>query len=145
MSSNILSTDVAAHIFKRGTICAILVEGITRNTFVKNILNLDMWFSRCCFKIFLIYISGGLYIWQSKTIYPILVEGIMLNTSVFWSVAREKMYFKDISHPQLWRPLRDRVGQFISLLFLHLSCLCKIILNLNQVIRRRCHLKIFLI
>ena len=32
----------------------------------------------------------------------------------------EKMYFKDISYLQLWRPIRCRVGPCLPFLFLHL-------------------------
>ena len=49
--------------------------------FCEIILNLDLWFSRCCLKIFLIF-SGSPFVKLSRTICAILVEGIMRNISV---------------------------------------------------------------
>ena len=37
---------------------------------------------RCCFKIFLIWTSGGPFVQRSGTICAILVEGIMRNNSL---------------------------------------------------------------
>ena len=56
--------------------------------FCEIILNLDQWFRRkSSLKIFLIWSSGNPFVWQSRTIYAILVEGIMRNNSVklFWA------------------------------------------------------------
>ena len=53
---------------RRGTICAIVVEGIMRNNSVIFFLYLDQWFMRrCCLKIFclkifLIWSSGGPFV-----------------------------------------------------------------------------------
>ena len=45
------------------------------------ILNSDQWFRRC-FKIFLIYSSGGPLVWCSRTICAILVDGNIGNIPV---------------------------------------------------------------
>ena len=51
--------------------------------FCEIILNLDQWFrGTCCFKLFLIWNSGGPFVQQSRTICEILVEGIKRNNSV---------------------------------------------------------------
>ena len=55
-------------VWRSGTICAILVEGIMRNYSV--------------LKIFLIWSSGGPFVQRSGTICAIMVEGIMRNNSV---------------------------------------------------------------
>ena len=65
---------------RRATICAILVEGIKRNS--KIILNLDQWFRRCLLEIFLTWSSGGPFVQGSKTICANLVEGIKRNNPV---------------------------------------------------------------
>ena len=44
------------------------------------ILNLDQWFRRCWLNFFLeksIFSSGGHFVWQSKTVCAMLVEGRM--------------------------------------------------------------------
>ena len=47
------------------------------------ILNLDQWFRRKFgLKVFLIWSSGSPFVQLSKTIYAILVEGILRNNSV---------------------------------------------------------------
>ena len=55
--------------------------------FCEIILNLDRWFRRKShLKLFLIYNSGGPFLWQSGTIYAILVEIIMriISVKLFW-------------------------------------------------------------
>ena len=72
--------------------------------FCEIILNLDRWFRRKCrLKLFLIYSSGGPFIWQSGTIYAILEEIIMRNISVkLFNLEVQEMLFKSISYLQLW-------------------------------------------
>ena len=51
--------------------------------FCEIILNLDQWFMRSChLKIFLIWSLGCPFVQRSRTIFAILVEGIMRNNSV---------------------------------------------------------------
>ena len=66
----------------KGTICAILVEGLW-GTNLWNYFEFDQWFKRrWLLKIFLIWSSGGPFVQKSRTICAILVEGIMRNNSV---------------------------------------------------------------
>ena len=50
--------------------------------FCEVILNLDQWFRRCHFKIFLIWSSCSPFVQRSGTICAVLLEGIMRNNSV---------------------------------------------------------------
>ena len=43
---------------------------------------MQKWIKRCCLKIFLIYSSDSTFVWHSRIICAILVEGIMRNISV---------------------------------------------------------------
>ena len=58
------------------------VAGLTHTKQLLNLLciiYLDQWFWRRCLNILLIYSSGGSFVWRSRTICAILVEGIMGN------------------------------------------------------------------
>ena len=74
-----------------------------------NLLKSDQWFGWCRLKIFPIYSSGRPFVQRSRTIYVIVVEGIIRNISVklfeFKPVAQEEMLFKAISYLQLCSPL----------------------------------------
>ena len=60
-------------------------RGYYEKQFCEIILNLDQWFRRCLFNIFLIWSSGGplrAFVQPRGTICAILVESIMRNNSV---------------------------------------------------------------
>ena len=50
--------------------------------FSEVILKLDLWFRRCCLKIYLIWSSHCPFVQQSRSICAILVENIMRNNFV---------------------------------------------------------------
>ena len=47
-----------------------------------NTLDLDQWFRRCRLKNVLFFSSDGHFVWWSRTIYAMLVEGNMGNIHV---------------------------------------------------------------
>ena len=73
-------------------------KGHHEEQFCEIILKLDLWFKRCCFKIFLIWSSGDPFVQRSGIICAILVEGIMRNNLwtyfEFGPVVQEEMSFK---------------------------------------------------
>ena len=97
------------------------------------------------FKRFLIWNSGFLPVRWSRTIYANLKEGIMGNIHVkLYEIRRCRL--KDISYLELWQPLCSvdwyhlcNIGRH------HGEQSCKIILNLDQWLRRKSHLKVFII
>ena len=66
-----------------GTFCTILVEGIMQEEqFCEIILILNQWLGEMSLKIFPIWSSGDPCVRWSRTIYAILVEGIIGNLHV---------------------------------------------------------------
>ena len=56
-------------------------KGHYEEHFCENILNLDQWF-RCCSSIYLILSSVGHLVQRSRTVWAILVKGIMRIISI---------------------------------------------------------------
>ena len=106
--------------------------------FCEIILILDQWFRRCCWKIFLIWRSGGPFVQWSKTICAILVDGIMRKKSVkicwIWISGSGGDGFKAISYLELWLPFCS--AQLNNLCnfgrWYQEKQFCEIILNLDQ-------------
>ena len=93
---------------RRGTICAILVEGIMRNNSVIFFFEFGpLSQEEMPFEYNSIWSSGGHFVQWSGTTYAILEEGIkrkiLWNYFEFWPVVQEEMSFKDMSYLELWR------------------------------------------
>ena len=73
---------LVATLFSQAELLINFSRGQHEEHFSKIILNLDQWFRRWSFKIFLIYSSGGPFVQGGRTISAISVKGIMRNNSV---------------------------------------------------------------
>ena len=84
-------------VWRSGTICATLVEGIKRNNSVK-LFEFGLVVQETLFKRFLIWSSGGPPVQWIRIIYATLEEGIMGNIHVtlfeIWTKVQE-MSFKE--------------------------------------------------
>ena len=116
--------------------------------FYEIILNLGQWFRRKCrLKDFLSIALAGLLFGAAE---PFMQFWKWASWGIFMEfgpVFQKKMSFKHISYLEFWQPLCSaNLNPLCNLgRRYHEEQFCEIILNLDEWLRRKCRLKIFLI